>query len=176
MIIIIIINRLMVKILFNKKELILTEVIFIILTEITFSIIVFLWFIFYKLGLIKINPLFALLISVIQNIIILIILAKKNKIHKTNISRLIIGLIFFKVLPLLTFFPNYLNFTLKEIFATIYLYIIYIILVIVIVEIFKIKINLRKIIEDDFYGENYEKQHGIRIVDLTYNELISKII
>lgn len=176
MIIIIIINRLMIKILFNKKELILTEVIFIILTEITFSIIVFLWFIFYKLGLIKINPLFALLISVIQNIIILIILAKKNKIHKTNISRLIIGLIFFKVLPLLTFFPNYLNFTLKEIFATIYLYIIYIILVIVIVEIFKIKINLRKIIEDDFYGENYEKQHGIRIVDLTYNELISKII
>lgn len=166
----------MIKILFNKKELILTEVIFIILTEITFSIIVFLWFIFYKLGLIKINPLFALLISVIQNIIILIILAKKNKIHKTNISRLIIGLIFFKVLPLLTFFPNYLNFTLKEIFATIYLYIIYIILVIVIVEIFKIKINLRKIIEDDFYGENYEKQHGIRIVDLTYNELISKII
>jgi len=176
MIIIIIINRLMVKILFNKKELILTDVIFVILTEITFSIIVFLWYIFYKLGLIKINPLFALLISFIQNIIIIIILAKKNKIHKTNILRLSIGLIIFKVLPLLTFFPNYLNFTLKEIFATIYLYIIYIILVIVIVEIFKIKINLRKIIEDDFYGENYEKQHGIRIYDLTYNEIISKII
>ena len=176
MIIIIIINRLMVKILFNKKELILTDVIFVILTEITFSITIFLWFSFYKLGLIKISPLFALLISVIQNIIILIILAKKNKIHKTNILRLAIGLIFFKVLPLLTFFPNYLNFGFKEIFATIYLYIIYIILIIVIVEIFKIKINLRKIIEDDFYGENYEKQQGVRIFDLTYNELISKIV
>ena len=166
----------MIKILFNKKELILTEVIFVILTEITFSIIVFLWYIFYKFGLVKINPLFALLISFIQNIIIIIILAKKNKIHKTNILRLAFGLIIFKVLPLLSFHPNYLNFTLKEIFATIYLYIIYIILVIIIIEIFKIKINLRKIIEDDFYGENYEKQHGVRIIDLTYNELISKII
>jgi hypothetical protein len=176
MIIIIIINRLMIKILFNKKELILTDILLLIITEITFSIIVFLWFTFYKLGLIKINPLFALLISFIQNIIIIIILAKKDKINRTNILRLSIGLIIFKVLPLLTFFPNYLNFGFKEIFATIYLYIIYVILVIVIMEIFKIKINLRKIIEDDFYGENYEKQQGIRIVDLTYNELISKII
>ncbi len=166
----------MIKILFNKKELILTDILLIIITEITFSIIVFLWFTFYKFGLIKINPLFALLISFIQNIIIIIILAKKHKINRTNILRLSIGLIIFKVLPLLTFFPNYLNFGFKEIFATIYLYIIYIILVIVIMEIFKIKINLRKIIEDDFYGENYEKQQGIRIVDLTYNELISKII
>jgi len=166
----------MIKILFNKKEIILTDILLVIITEITFSIIVFLWFVFYKFGLIKINPLFALLISFIQNIIILIILVKKNKIHKTNIIRLVVGLFLIRVLPLLTFFPNYLNFTLKEIFATIYLYIIYIIIVIAIIEIFKIKINLRKIIEDDFYGENYEKQHGIRIYDLTYNELISKII
>jgi hypothetical protein len=166
----------MIKILFNKKEIILTDILLVIITEITFSIIVFLWFVFYKFGLIKINPLFALLISFIQNIIILIILAKKNKINRKNIIRLVIGLLLIRVLPLLTFFPNYLNFGFKEIFATIYLYIIYIIIVIAIIEIFKIKINLRKIIEDDFYGENYEKQHGIRIYDLTYNELISKII
>jgi hypothetical protein len=166
----------MIKILFNKKEIILTDIILVIITEITFSIIVFLWFAFYKFGLIKISPLFALLISFIQNIIILIILAKKNKINRKNIIRLVVGLLLLKVLPLLTFFPNYLNFGFKEIFATIYLYIIYIIIVIAIIEIFKIKINLRKIIEDDFYGENYEKQHSIRIYDLTYNELISKII
>lgn len=166
----------MIKILFNKKEVILTEVLFVIITQVSFSIIIFLWYIFYKFGLIKINPLFALLISFIQNIIIISILSKKKKVNKTNILRLIIGLILIKGLPLISFFPNYLNFTIRDVFATIYLYIIYIIIVIVIIEIFKIKINLRKIIEDDFYGENYEKQHGIRIVDLTYNELISKIV
>lgn len=166
----------MIKILFNKKELILTDVIFLILTETTFSSIIFSWFLFYKFGLIKTNPLFALIISFIQNIIIIFFLIKKNKINKNNIFRLLISLIILKALPLLYFFPNYLNFSLKDIFITIYLYIIYIIFIITIIEIFKIKINLRKIIEDDFYGDNYEKQHTVRIYDLTYNELISKII
>jgi len=156
-------------------KLTLNEILFIMITETTFSIIIFLWYIFYKLGLIKANPLFALLISFIQNIIIIIVLAKKHKIHKDNILRLSISLLILKTLPLITFFPNYLNFTIQDIFNTIYLYIIYIILIIVIIEIFKIKINLRKIIEDDFYGDNYEKQHTTRIYDFTYNELIAKM-
>ena len=51
----------------------------------------------------------------IQNIVILTILAKKRKIHRTNIIRLIISLLILKILPLLSYFPNYLSFTLKDI-------------------------------------------------------------
>ena len=44
------------------------------------------------------------------------------------------------------------------------------------IEFFNIKIDLGKLINDDFTGENYEKGYTFKIYDMTYNELISKII
>lgn len=167
----------MIELTFNKKEIILTEVLFLIISEIAFSFVIFIWFSLYQYGIIKkSSPLFALLITFIQNIIILIILIKKNKINKTNIIRYTFILVFIKIIPLLYFFPNYLNFTIKDVFITIYLYLIYIILLIAIVEIFKIKLNIKKLVENEIFGENYEKAHTTRIYDYTYNEIISKII
>ena len=167
----------MIELTFNKKEIILTEVLFLIISEIAFSFVIFIWFSLYQYGIIKkSSPLFALLITFIQNIIILIILIKKNKINKTNIIRYTFILVFIKIIPLLYFFPNYLNFTIKDVFITIYLYLIYIILIIAIIEFFNIKIDLGKLINDDFTGENYEKGYTFKIYDMTYNELISKII
>lgn len=165
----------MIEITLNKKEIIFTELLFLIISEIAFSFIIFIWFTLYQYGIIKSNPLFALIITFIQHIIILIILIKKNKINKTNIIRYIFILVILKILPLLYFFPNYLSFSIEDIFITIYLYLIYIILLISIVEIFKIKINLKKIIENEIFGENYEKSHTTKIFDYTYNELMSKI-
>jgi hypothetical protein len=166
----------MIKFFFDKKEIILTEVIFLIISELAFSFIIFIWFFLYKIGIIKkASPLFAIIISLIQNIIIIITLFKNNKISKDNIIRYFYILIIIKILPLLTFYPNLLNIRLVDIFITIYLYLIYIIIIISIIEIFNIKINLKKIIENDFFGNTYEKQHTTRIYDMTYNEIISKL-
>lgn len=167
----------MIKFFFDKKEIILTEVIFLIISELAFSFIIFIWFFLYKFGIIKkASPLFAIIISLIQNIIIIITLFKNNKISKDNIIRYFYILIIIKILPLLSFYPNLFNIRLVDIFITIYLYLIYIIIIISIIEIFNIKINLKKIIENDFFGNTYEKQHTTRIYDMTYNEIISKII
>jgi len=152
------------------------EVLLILLNEIAFSTIIFLWFILYRIGIIKGNPLFALLITFIQNIIVLIILIKKNKINKTNILRYLFILFIMKVLPLLHFFPNYLDFNSRDVFILIYLYSIYIIISIVIIDIYDIDIKIDKIIYNDTLGDNYEKAPSTRIFDFTYNEIINKII
>jgi len=56
------------------------NVILLLLNKVAFSTIVFIWFILYRIGLIEGSPLFALLITFIQNLTVLIILIKKNKI------------------------------------------------------------------------------------------------
>lgn len=151
------------------------ETLFLIISDFAFSSIIFIWYILYKLGLNVTNPLFALLITFIQNIIVLSILLKKKKITKDNALRYGFILFILKILPLLSFFPNYLNFTLKDIIITVYVYIIYMLLIIIIIEIFGIDIDFTKIMTDDFFGENYEKTFTTKIYDYTYNEIISKI-
>jgi len=151
------------------------ETLFLIISDFAFSSIIFIWYILYKLGLNVTNPLFALLITFIQNIIILSILLKKKKITKDNALRYGFILFILKILPLLSFFPNYLNFTLKDIIITVYVYIIYMLLIIIIIEIFGIDIDFTKIMTDDFFGENYEKTFTTKIYDYTYDEIISKI-
>lgn len=151
------------------------ETLFLMISDFAFSSIIFIWYILYKLGLNVTNPLFALLITFIQNIIVLSILLKKKKITKDNALRYGFILFILKFLPLLSFFPNYLNFTLKDIIITVYIYIIYMLIIIIIIEIFGIDIDLTKIMSDDFFGENYEKTFSTKIYDYTYDEIISKI-
>lgn len=154
----------------------INETAFLIINQLTFSFIIFGWYILYRLGLVTTSPLFALLITFIQYIIIFALLIKRNKIHKNNIIRIIFILFILKVIPLITFFPYYLNFTLADIFTTAYLYIIYIIIDIAFIEIFHLDINLGKMIMDDISGDNYEKSYSSRIYDYTYNEIIAKIL
>ena len=154
-----------------------SETIFLIINQLTFSFIIFAWYILYRIGFItSTSPLFALLVTFIQYIIVFGVLVKKNKIDKNNIIRIVFILFILKVIPLLSFFPNYLNFNLTDIFTTAYLYIIYLILDIALIEIFDLKINLGKIIEDDISGSNYEKSYSSKIYDFTYNQIISNII
>lgn len=154
----------------------INETAFLIINQLTFSFIIFGWYILYRVGFItSVSPLFALLITFIQYLTIFILLIKKNKINKNNILRILFVLFILKVIPLITFFPYYLNFTLTDIFTTAYLYIIYIIMVIAFIEIFDLNINIEKLIKDDISGENYEKSYSSRIYDFTYDEIITRI-
>ena len=154
----------------------INETAFLIINQLTFSFIIFGWYILYRLGLVTTSPLFALLVTFIQYIIIFFILIKRNKIHKNNIIRILFVLFILKIIPLITFFPYYLNFTLADIFATAYLYLIYIIIAIAFVEIFNLDINIGKLIKDDITGDNYEKSYSTKIYDFTYDEIIAKIL
>jgi hypothetical protein len=116
------------------------------------------------------------LVTFIQYVIIFALLIKKNKIHKNNIIRILFVLFILKVIPLITFFPYYLNFTLADIFATAYLYLIYIIIAIAFIEIFNLDINIGTLIKDDITGDSYEKSYSSRIYDFTYDEIIEKIL
>jgi hypothetical protein len=155
----------------------INETAFFIINQLTFSFIIFSWYILYRIGFItSVSPLFALLVTFIQYIIIFFILIKRNKIHKNNIIRILFVLFILKIIPLITFFPYYLNFTLADIFATAYLYLIYIIIAIAFIEIFNLDINIGKLIKDDITGDNYEKSYSTKIYDFTYDEIIAKIL
>lgn len=155
----------------------INETAFFIINELTFSFIIFGWYILYKIGLITtISPLFALLVTFFQYVIIFSLLIKRNKINKNNIIRILFVLFILKVIPLITFFPYYLNFTLADIFATAYLYLIYIIIAISFIEIFHLDINIGNLIKDDITGDSYEKSYSTKISDFTYDEIISKIL
>lgn len=147
------------------------DVFIILINQIAFSSLIFIWYILYSLGIIKSSPLFALLLTLLVNIIILSILIKKNKITKKNITRFIFILLIFKILPLISFFPNYLNFTFKDIFIIIYIYAIYIVAIIIIIEIFNIDIKLDKFIYDDSIGDNYDKTATTHIYDFIINKI-----
>lgn len=151
------------------------EVFLFLINEVAFSSLIFIWYILYRIGIIGASPLFALLITLIQNIIVIIILIKKNKITKKNLLRFSFILFILKILPLIYFFPNYLDFTLKDVFLLIYLYIIYIIIAIIIIDVFNIDVKVENIIYNDTIGNNYEKAPSTRIYDFTYKEIIQKI-
>ena len=155
----------------------INETMFLVINQLTFSFIIFGWYILYRIGIItSVSPLFALLVTFIQYIIIFILLIKKNKINKNNILRSLFVLFILKIIPLITFFPYYLNFTLADIFATAYLYLIYIIIGIAFIEIFNLDVNIGTLINDDITGDNYEKSYSSRIYDFTYDEIIAKIL
>jgi len=156
-------------------ELGIKDILLLLINELAFSTIIFIWYILYRFGIILANPLFALLITFIQNIIILIILIKKKQINRENILRFSFILFIFKILPLLYFFPNYLNFTLTDVFILIYIYLFYIIAIIIIIEIFDIDIKINKFLYDDTIGDRYEKSYSTHIFDYTYDEIIKKI-
>lgn len=154
----------------------INETVFLVINQLTFSFIIFGWYILYRIGFItSVSPLFALLVTFIQYIIIFALLVKRNKIHKNNILRILFVLFILKVIPLITFFPYYLSFTLADIFATAYLYIIYIVIAIAFIEIFNLDVNIGTLIKDDITGNNYEKSYSSRIYDFTYDEIIAKI-
>ena len=92
------------------------KVLLILLNDISFSLILYIWFILYKFGVItSISPFFGLLVGLIQNIITISYLFKNGSISKDNIIRYLFILLILKIIPLLTFLPDNLKITYKGI-------------------------------------------------------------
>ena len=153
------------------------KVLLILLNDISFSLILYIWFILYKFGVItSISPFFGLLVGLIQNIITISYLFKNGSISKDNIIRYLFILLILKIIPLLTFLPDNLKITYKDIIYTVYLYVIYIAVLLIIKEIFDIKkLNINHTLKDDLTGERYKDEYSTKIYDFTYEKIISKI-
>lgn len=146
-----------------------------LLGDITFSIIIFIWYIIYKLGFLQdYSPLLAISLSLLQNIIILIIMILKQSSFDKIFKYLILSIVI-KVIGILSFFPDRLQIQLKDVFLLIYLYVIYITIIILISEIFKTKYNIEAIIYDDLTGEGTTKTPNAKISSMTYDSLIDVI-
>lgn len=159
----------------DLKDLNKNKVLLFLINDISFSLILYIWFIFYKFGIItSVSPFFGLIIGLVQNLFTLAYLLN-NGISKNNIIRYLFILLILKVIPLLTFVPDNLKISLKDIIYTIYLYIMYVAILLIFKEIFDFKINLNHIILDDVTGERYKDEYSTKLYDFTYEKLISKI-
>lgn len=166
------------KEIFNLKHLNLTTVGFIILNDLTFNIIIGIWYFLYSYGFINSpNVFFALTVSLIQNIFTFIYLISKNLSTEYVIKYFII-LIILKIFPLISLYLDnkfYVDYV--DVYLTFYLYIIYILIFFIIYDIILEKnAGIGTIIKKDF--KTYENENNIMnsIYDTTYNDIIKRII
>jgi hypothetical protein len=90
--------------------------------DLVFSYWIFIWYIFYILKIISYNPKFAIYCGIIENIIIIILMI----VYKTKIEIIIyfvLMVILLKILPLYTIINT--DISKKDIYSTIFLFIIY---------------------------------------------------
>jgi len=92
--------------------------------DMIFSYWIFLWFIIYKLKWILYSPKFAILVSLLENFVMLIMMFLYSSSRESIIYFIIIN-IFLKIVPLYYLRKN--NITLKDIYFTIFLFILFII-------------------------------------------------
>lgn len=162
--------------LLNSDNITLSALTIIILNDIAFNIIIYIWYILYSIGFItSANPFFALSITFIQNIAIYIYLLKKG-LSKNNLIKYTILLIILKVIPLISLRNNiYINYI--DVYVTIYIYIIYILILIIINDLLlKKNIDIIKIIINDIKYDNYEKKNINKLYDIVYEDVIKQII
>jgi len=166
------------KEIFNFNNFNLTKIGVIILNDLTFNIIILIWYILYDYNIIT-SPsvFFALIVSLIQNVCIFLYLIFKN-LSTENIVKYFIILIILKIIPIISFY-YYGKMTIDyiDVYATVYLYLIYILIFFIIYDIILQKnVNLSNIINKDF--TTYERDDNVisSVYDTTYNDIIKRII
>ena len=164
------------KELLNSNDITLSALGIIILNDIAFSIIIYIWYILFSLGIITtFNPFFALSITFIQNIIIYIYLLKKGLSHD-NLIKYTVLLVIIKILPLISL-RNNIRINYIDVYLTIYIYIIYILIIIIINHILlKKNIDIIKIVSTDLNNDNYDNKHMNKVYDVVYEDVIKQII
>jgi hypothetical protein len=162
--------------LFNSNDYTLSAITIIIINDIAFNLIIYIWYLLYSFGIITFaNPFFALSITLIQNIIAYMYLLKKG-LSKDNLIKYSILLIILKVIPLISL-RNDIHINYIDVYITIYLYIIYILFVIIINDILmKKNINVFEIVKRDFYNERYDDKNINKLYDVIYYDIVNKII
>lgn len=164
------------KELLNSDNITLSALSIIILNDLAFNIIIYIWYILYSFGIItSANPFFALSITFIQNIIVYIYLIKKG-LSKNNLIKYAIIMIILKILPLISLRNNmYINYI--DVYITVYIYIIYILILIIINDLLlKKNIDILKIITSDIMLDNYDKKNTNKLYDIVYEDVIKQIL
>jgi len=150
---------------------------FVILSDLTFSLIIFIWYILYKIGLFTFfSPLLGLIITFIQNMLLLAYFIYKKKINSSNAAKYLLIMFIFKLLPIISFYPDLFIIRLKDFFAILYLYAIYIIFIIILINFFNYNYKVDKVIYNDISGENIENSATYKLYNTAYEDFIKQII
>ena len=110
----------------NFKIIIVLKIKMMIRMDFIFSYWIFLWWIFYELNLVSVNPKFIIIIGIIHNIILLF-----TKIYKKSKSVLPFIIINFciKIIPIISLLHT--NIQYNDIIVTFYLFLVYLIWIII---------------------------------------------
>lgn len=161
----------------NTKYITLTNLQMLLLNDISFSVIIYIWYILFAYNVISgPNPFFALSITLLQNIILFIyLLNKKNTLN--DLIKYTILLIILKLLPLILLYVyDKISISYFDVYSTIYLYILYIFAIILIYNIFLHKnIDVIKTMNDEV-KKDYKENIMDVVYDKSYNEVIKQII
>ena len=164
------------EITFGGKKIEAKDVNFFIANDLTFSIIVFIWYILFQLGIYtSYSPLFALVITLIQNIFVLALLFYNKKINVSNIIRYLFVLIFIKVMPILSFYPEF-KMTIGDVIFTFILYVIYIIVMFILLKLYNPDYNITTKIMEDITGKSLKDEVIYYTYDYAYDNYIKQII
>jgi hypothetical protein len=165
------------KELVNTKDLTLSTLQIILLNDISFGVIIYIWYLLFDFDIISApNPSFALIISLLQNIIVFIYLLQKKQ-SMDNLIKYLIILIIIKIIPLVKLYAyNKISINYFDVYSTIYLYILYIFIMIIINNILlHNNKNISMKIQDEVKTE-YKKNILDNIYDTSYNDVIKQII
>jgi hypothetical protein len=166
----------------NSNNLTFSKLGIILINDITFNLIIYIWYLIFIFGgITSINPFFALIISLLFNIGVFIYMLYK-KISNENIIKYFILLIVLKIFPLISLYNNdkiYINYI--DVYSTFYLYLIYMLIFFIIYDIILEK-NINVIsdtVNKDLktnITDNKDTSLMSSIYDTTYNDIIKQII
>jgi hypothetical protein len=165
------------KELINTKDITLSAIQSILFNDISFSIIIYIWYLIYiNNGISAPNPFFALSISLLQNIIVFLYLIKK-KYTIDNLIKYTILLLILKIMPLISLYIyDKLTINYFDVYSTVYLYIIYIFIIILIHNLLlKDDKTILTAINNDIKTE-YKENILDTVYDKSYNDVIKQII
>jgi hypothetical protein len=161
----------------NTKDLTLSKIQMILINDISFGVIIYIWYmIFMNNGISAPNPFFALSISLLQNMVIFIYLLQTG--HTIdNLIKYTILLIILKIIPLITLYVyDKVGINYFDVYSTFYLYIIYIFVIIIIHNIFlKNNKDITKTLNNEIRTE-YKENVLDTVYDKSYNDVIKQII
>jgi len=165
------------KELVNTKDLTLSKIQMILINDISFGVIIYIWYlIFMNNGISAPNPFFALSISLLQNMVIFIYLLQIG--HTIdNLIKYTILLIILKIIPLITLYVyDKVGINYFDVYSTFYLYILYIFVIIIIHNIFlKNNKDITKTLNNEIRTE-YKENVLDTVYDKSYNDVIKQII
>jgi hypothetical protein len=161
---------------FNTSHFTLTKIRILLINEFAFNFIIYIWYILFILGVISTpNPFFALILSFMQNVILLIYLYIKG-LSYAELLKYTIVLIVFKLFPIYSMRDN-MTVSYFDVYSGIYLYIIYIFILLVVINVFLNKnYDIMNILQKDITNNKYDTSISSSAYDTIYHDIILRIL